>query len=62
MAGSLHSKMTIKRVLFGALGALSLLGAATLGWQANQDWAGYQRAADSREFDRGANQFRPTAR
>jgi len=25
MAGSLHSKMTIKRVLFGALGALSLL-------------------------------------
>ena len=57
MAGTLHSKLTIKRVLFGALGMLSLLGVATLTWQANDAWTGYRRAADQLEFDRGTNQF-----
>jgi methyl-accepting chemotaxis protein len=49
--------MTIKRVLFGALGMLSLLGVATLSWQANEAWTSYRRAADQLEFDRGTNQF-----
>jgi methyl-accepting chemotaxis protein len=54
---ALHSRLTIKRVLFGALAVLSLLGVVTLGWQANDAWTGYRRAADQLEFDRGTNQF-----
>jgi methyl-accepting chemotaxis protein len=51
------SRLTIKRVVFGSVGLLSVIIIGMLGWQAATDWSDYRRAADQQEFDRGANRF-----
>jgi methyl-accepting chemotaxis protein len=50
-------RLTIKTLVFGALGALALLAIGKYGWEANASWQAYTRTVDQREFDAGANRF-----
>jgi hypothetical protein len=50
-------RLSIRIVVFGALGALGLLAVGKFGWEASRARDAYARTVDQREFDKGANQF-----
>ena len=50
-------RLSIKAVVFGALGALSLLAAGQYGWEALESWSVYSRALEQREFSAAADKF-----
>jgi hypothetical protein len=50
-------RLTIKIVVFSALGALGAIAVAKFGWEAAQSWNAYARTADQREFNAAADQF-----
>ena len=50
-------RLSIRTIVFGALGALSLLAVGKFGWEASRSRDAYARTVDQREFDKGANQF-----
>jgi methyl-accepting chemotaxis protein len=50
-------RLSIKTIIFGALGALALLAVGKFGWEASGSWQAYTRTVDQREFDKGTNQL-----
>jgi methyl-accepting chemotaxis protein len=50
-------RLSIKTVVFGALGALALLAAGKYGWEALQSWGVYSRALEQREFSAATDKF-----
>ena len=56
-AGRKGIRLTIKTVVFSALGALALIIVATFGWGALQSWQAYSHAVDQREFSAAADRF-----
>ena len=50
-------RLTIKIVLFCALGLLASLAVGEFGWQALKSWQAYSRAHEQRGFTAAADQF-----
>jgi methyl-accepting chemotaxis protein len=50
-------RLSIKAVVFGALGALSLLAAGKYGWEALESSGVYSRALEQKEFSAAADKF-----
>ena len=51
------ARLTIKTVVFSALGALAVMAIGKIGWEAQQGWSAYSRALDQRSFSASADQF-----
>jgi len=51
------SFLTIKTVVFGAIGALALTAVGKFGYEGYDSWQTYSRAGEQRLFDSAANQF-----
>ncbi|HUI97903.1 MAG TPA: HAMP domain-containing methyl-accepting chemotaxis protein [Xanthobacteraceae bacterium] len=49
--------MTIKTVVFSALGALAMMAVGKFTWEAQDSWRAYSRALDQRSFSASADQF-----
>jgi methyl-accepting chemotaxis protein len=50
-------RLSIKTIVFGALGALAFLAIGKFGWEARSSWQAYANAVDQRGFNSAADQF-----